>query len=861
MKRLIASIASIALLCSLSIFPVAATKDTGIYADVKGHWGQAAMETWSERGVLRGSGGFCRPDDAITRGELAVLLQRVVGYQNASGHSFSDLTDTWYTEAICALSAAGVMKGNAGLVRPTDTVSRQEAAVLFARAFQLADGTTPLSYSDADEIAPWALGAVSALTQAGYMQGDQGKFEAESPIIRAAVITVLDKMFAAYYSAPGVYTGDVSGNVLVNAGGVVLKNGTITGNLIIADGVGNGDVSLDHVKVTGTVILRGCGENSFHILPGTDLSGSTIIVCKTASGGVRLVNESGTPIPMVNVADGMEGVTLTGSFENVVIASDVAVALKDANVTKAVSVTAENANVAVTGKSTVKQMDIAETASGTKLKVEGKGVTTLTVAGNGLTVDGKVQHLDVAPDVTQKPETPTGKPVTPPAPPDNSHSGPVITVLSTATANLASPQAGKTATDAVPAGAGFTVTTSWEPALVEGKFAKATVYVATLRFTPTYSYQWPAAAPTVAVNNSTAYGVNATLGTPTLEGNVVTVTATYGATATNLTIQAQTQNLPQSPAEGAITGNEKISVVPTVLADGVSAPNYVVSYQWYTATDALGAGPLLIQNATESLFSLPQDLTAGAHYYFCRMNADACSETDSAVITVTVLSQGEGVIPTPSNLRFEMYDCPVLAWDKPAEGANLAKYEFELYAGENIVATFRGDAYYGYSSDYCYTNGLVGEFFKSESLPVTITKIVVTPYNIENATGIAATINCNFTITRSETQATGVPVYTSAELHPFKVSGLPANSYCEFKTYNSEGGPTGVGCSSGAGGDGILQLYYKTDELIAACTAPGATIGIQYATFDGAVAEGVLTGTFTITATPARENYILIQIA
>ncbi|MEG2618119.1 MAG: S-layer homology domain-containing protein, partial [Oscillospiraceae bacterium] len=89
MKRLIASIASIALLCSLSIFPVAATKDTGIYADVKGHWGQAAMETWSERGVLRGSGGFCRPDDAITRGELAVLLQRVVGYQNASGHSFS----------------------------------------------------------------------------------------------------------------------------------------------------------------------------------------------------------------------------------------------------------------------------------------------------------------------------------------------------------------------------------------------------------------------------------------------------------------------------------------------------------------------------------------------------------------------------------------------------------------------------------------------------------------------------------------------------------------------------------------------------------------------------------------------------
>ena len=92
----------------------------------------------------------------------------------------------------------------------------------------------------------------------------------------------------------------------------------VKGDLIIADAVGDGDVTLENVRVDGRLIIRGGGEHSIHIAGDASRYG-TVIVTKTASGKVRLVNESGAPIPMVNVADGRDGVTLEGDFTGVVV--------------------------------------------------------------------------------------------------------------------------------------------------------------------------------------------------------------------------------------------------------------------------------------------------------------------------------------------------------------------------------------------------------------------------------------------------------------------------------------------------------------------------------------------------------------
>ncbi len=70
---------------------------------------------------------------------------------------------------------------------------------------------------------------------------------------------------------PNVVAVDLSdkkltGNTLINKPNVTLSNVTITGNLIIGDGVDNQEVILDNVKVSGKLIVRGGGENSIKII-------------------------------------------------------------------------------------------------------------------------------------------------------------------------------------------------------------------------------------------------------------------------------------------------------------------------------------------------------------------------------------------------------------------------------------------------------------------------------------------------------------------------------------------------------------------------------------------------------------------
>lgn len=51
------------------------------YNDTEGHWAASYIDTWSGYGVIQGDGGYFRPDDAITRAEVAQVTQNVIGYK------------------------------------------------------------------------------------------------------------------------------------------------------------------------------------------------------------------------------------------------------------------------------------------------------------------------------------------------------------------------------------------------------------------------------------------------------------------------------------------------------------------------------------------------------------------------------------------------------------------------------------------------------------------------------------------------------------------------------------------------------------------------------------------------------------
>lgn len=395
-KILSAALAGVMLISSMSLTAFAA------YSDVsESHWAAEAIEKWSEMGIVQGSEGQFRPGSPITRGEFAVVVDRMMRFQTKGQNNFIDLDQQYYTEAMLKAAYAKVFQGSEGLVRPKDSITRQEAFVVLSRVLGVeavaGDRTgllKELDYADKDLVADWALGAVVALSRKGIVQGTDGKLNPQSSISRAEVMTLLDRSVAAIINKGETYTTSADGTVIVNAANARLKDMEIKGDLIVAQGVGTGDLTLENVTVAGRMIVRGGGENSIILSGSTRIQ--SVIVEKTDAGGIRIVTTGAAQIETIIINDGKDDVILTGTFGTVTVAGNVDVVVRDAKI-EAMEVTAFNVTVAVAKGSEIKTVSIeGENAA---LTGEGKVVSVL-VKANGAQVDTVGAEVVVAAGVT-----------------------------------------------------------------------------------------------------------------------------------------------------------------------------------------------------------------------------------------------------------------------------------------------------------------------------------------------------------------------------------------------------------------------------------------------------------------------------
>ena len=71
------------------------------YNDTEGHWAESYINTWSGYGVIQGDGGYFRPDDAITRAEVAQVTDNVISYEKIADNMFTDVSTTdWFADAV-----------------------------------------------------------------------------------------------------------------------------------------------------------------------------------------------------------------------------------------------------------------------------------------------------------------------------------------------------------------------------------------------------------------------------------------------------------------------------------------------------------------------------------------------------------------------------------------------------------------------------------------------------------------------------------------------------------------------------------------------------------------------------------------
>lgn len=107
----------------------------------------------------------------------------------------------------------------------------------------------------------------------------------------------VEQITGSTIAAAGTYgpsTGKqvITRDLYINTANVNQQNVTINGSLILGEGIGEGDVHLNGVNVTGQTIVKGGGKNSIYF---TDSVLATVIVNKN-TGAVRIVAQGSTQV-------------------------------------------------------------------------------------------------------------------------------------------------------------------------------------------------------------------------------------------------------------------------------------------------------------------------------------------------------------------------------------------------------------------------------------------------------------------------------------------------------------------------------------------------------------------------------------
>ena len=143
MKRIKRRFALLLVLAALlAAVPVQAA--SGEYWDVpKTHWAYSSVKTASRRGVLQGmAANWFGIGEPMTRAAYVTALCRLMGWEavTPAKGSFADNQNTkqWYFSAIETAYANGVLTKQSTLCRPNDAITREEMAVMTVRALDLA---------------------------------------------------------------------------------------------------------------------------------------------------------------------------------------------------------------------------------------------------------------------------------------------------------------------------------------------------------------------------------------------------------------------------------------------------------------------------------------------------------------------------------------------------------------------------------------------------------------------------------------------------------------------------------------------------------------------------------------------------
>ncbi|MDO3681038.1 putative Ig domain-containing protein [Paenibacillus ehimensis] len=178
------------------------------FGDLQGHWAKATIESLASKLIVQGrEADAYEPEGRVTRAEWAALLVRSLGLNLSQEKApFGDVQEgDWFASAVGAAHKAKLIDGyEDGTFRPNQTVTREELAVMTARAIKYV-GAKPAdtrnsgeTFQDSANISGWAGDAVRQAVLAGIIEGDdRGRFRPSDSASRAEAATMLYRLLKA----------------------------------------------------------------------------------------------------------------------------------------------------------------------------------------------------------------------------------------------------------------------------------------------------------------------------------------------------------------------------------------------------------------------------------------------------------------------------------------------------------------------------------------------------------------------------------------------------------------------------------------------------------------------------------------
>ena len=125
------------------------------FADISGHDNQTAIEALASRNIINGkSADVFEPSATMTRAEFAAIIVKGLGLPVKNNEVFSDVSENdWYFDFVNTAYYYGIVSGiSETQFNPDGTITREEAAVMIARAAKLCGMDTDMELFEARDI-------------------------------------------------------------------------------------------------------------------------------------------------------------------------------------------------------------------------------------------------------------------------------------------------------------------------------------------------------------------------------------------------------------------------------------------------------------------------------------------------------------------------------------------------------------------------------------------------------------------------------------------------------------------------------------------------------------------------------------